>query len=544
MSDFIEDYFFIQFYNPPTSLHPDELSARVLSSTIVESISISADFVSGQGKSISITLKNPENIFNSDHAGNSVNAFGQDIQGTYDWRDYMIPDGQFFVAKGSYTEWLALNDEDKDKRLLGIFRMNNPKADMIGQKLAITGQDLMKYMIRAVAYSSEADIWQYPPNNWGKDLMSTGQIVHDVFHKMGVWHYHKDTTINNDSYGLLTPDGTIFYSTNMYFDPSQPKADEQIFNMVHPYDFIKTLSNYTGYPFFVRDTVVDGTPRPVFHFQPPSFADDTLGLWGTNDIEFYNEAIMGYHDTPIKITAIEYGKDDNDIRGYLITTTADSTSIIENTSQSGQYMREKNWSIGVIKEPSIHDWTSGGKKISAAQAIGASVMSQIIHNYRFLNITFNDWIKFGNFVYNMNVNLDLVNIHINSNYYCKDVTWSWNGKLFQTQADFSYFSSDDIVRIAPDVHFATGDGHILIYFTRTGADSYKVYLNGTLNHTITGGEGEPIYYTIEGLTNGQSYAIQVGAVYGTAETKSPVYNKTPNINNEGGGHGGGRVSQQ
>ncbi|MHA1483300.1 MAG: hypothetical protein ACTSQA_07685, partial [Candidatus Heimdallarchaeaceae archaeon] len=122
---------------------------------------------------------------------------------------------------------------------------------MIKQTLTIKGQDLMKFAIRGVAYSSSDEVWMYPPDNWASqtdvdgDVMSVGQIVHDVFHKMGVWHYHKDGTITN-AVGSLTPDGVIFYSTNMYFSPAVARSDEQIFNLIHPYDFIKRFSNYTG----------------------------------------------------------------------------------------------------------------------------------------------------------------------------------------------------------------------------------------------------------------------------------------------------------
>ena len=59
--------FFIQFYEPKTKTNSGEnLTDRVITQSLVQSMQISADFIQAQGKTITIVLKNPRNIFNSD----------------------------------------------------------------------------------------------------------------------------------------------------------------------------------------------------------------------------------------------------------------------------------------------------------------------------------------------------------------------------------------------------------------------------------------------------------------------------------------------
>jgi len=531
--------FFIQFYEPKTKTNSGEnLTDRVITQSLVQSMQISADFIQAQGKTITIVLKNPRNIFNSDYEGNSSNIFGEPIT-HYDWRSYLVPDGQFFVAKGSKDEWDTLSDDDKTKRLMGIFRIDKVTSQMVKQTITITGQDLMKFPIRGVAYHNTGDVWQYPPNDWADEQMSVGQIVHDVFHKMGVYHYHKDGHIDNDSNGPLTPDGDIFYSTNMYFSPAVEKSDEQIFDLVHPYDFIKKFCNYTGYLFYVKEKVINDVPRAVFYFTPPDYNDDTQTLLGSAQISLYNPPVPNYHRNPIKVLSIQYGLDDNNIRGYVITSTADENAIVENTGQSGSRMRDKSWMIGVIKQPDIKDLkdSNGDNKSHYAQAIGQAVMSQIMHLYRSLKIQFNDWIKFGQHIYNMDINSNNLNIHINDNYLCKSVTWSYN-KFLTTTANFSYFSVDDIPKVKPVVYYTPGDRQVGIYFPQVGADSYIIYQDYQSVKTKTPTNGQPIDEVITGLTNGQTYTFYVGAIYYGQEVDSDPTQVTPNPNDSaiGGGN--------
>ncbi|MHA1483299.1 MAG: hypothetical protein ACTSQA_07680 [Candidatus Heimdallarchaeaceae archaeon] len=97
----IEDRCFIQFYNPANSSNPDELSSHVIESDMIQTLTIASDYEQGQGKTISVTLKNPRNIFNADVSNNSTNIFGKPITNS-DWVNYIVPDGQFFVGKGTY----------------------------------------------------------------------------------------------------------------------------------------------------------------------------------------------------------------------------------------------------------------------------------------------------------------------------------------------------------------------------------------------------------------------------------------------------------
>jgi len=524
--------FFIQFYKPMS----DDLSSYYFDDTMVQSLNISNDFIQGNGKTISLVVKNPRNIFNSDYAGSSTNIFNQPIPFS-DWRDYFVPDGQFFVAKGSYEEWQSLNDVERTKRLMGIFRINKINQALGSQILSLNGQDLMKYPMRAVAYNSTNKIWQYPPNDWAYDLMSVGQIIHDVLHKLGVWHYHKDGHIDNDSNGSLTPDGEIFYSTNMYFSPAQEKADEQILDMKYVYDFIKTFKNYTGYLFYVKDIVIDSVPRPVFFFVPPNYNDDTQTLFGSSEILLHNEPTSTHVD-PIDVIEVKYGLDDSNIRGYVVVSTADSSAIIENSGQSGARMRDKKWSIGIIKSPDIKDLEINGQKVSAAKAIGLSVMTQIMDLYRSMAVNFSNWIKFDQKVYNFALNNEEVNLHINDLYVCKNVSWGYSNGLMTTSATFSWYKPDEFPKVAPTIFCQGGDQKIGVYFPQVGADEYKIYLNNVVNQTITPTNGEPIYVVINNLINGTSYNVYVGAIYDGQEVLSNSCDVIPNPNDGVGGGGG------
>jgi len=524
--------FFIQFYRPVS----DTLSPYYLDQSMVINMGISNDFVKANGAAINLKIKNPRNIFNSDYEGNSTNIFNKPIPFN-NWKDYFVPDGQFFIAKGTFNEWQGLSDTERTKRLIGIFRINKVNQTMGSQTLSIQGQDLMKYVMRAVAYHNTNDVWQYPPKDWKDNYMSVGQIIHDVFHKLGVWHYHKDGHIDNDSNAPITPDGQIFYSTNMYFSPAQPVADEQVFDMKYAYDFIKTFVNYTGYWFYVKPVSINGIPRPVFYFTPPNYDDGTQELFDTSEVLLDNSP-TSTHEEPIKVLEVIYGEDDNNIRGYVVVSTADSAAVIENTGQSGARMRDKSWRIGIIKSPDIHDLNINGVKVSAAKAIGMSVMTQILSFYRTMQVKFSNWIKFEQKAYNFALNQPQINLHINDIYVCKAVNWNYSNGLMTTTAAFNWYNEDDFPKVAPSIICSGGDSKIGIYFAQVDTNTYKVYMDNNLVDTITTTDAQPVEYIINNLTNGDTHTVWVGAVYNGQEVLSNQCTATVNPNNGVGGGGG------
>jgi len=553
MNKILYDWF-LRFYDRATDL---PLSSTTITQEMANSLQISADYSVVSTKTITMELKNPNNIFASDSPNpNGENIFGDTI--VTDWSAYMVPDAKFFIAKGSPADFDAADDTDKQRRLIGIFRIDDVNNDMIGQKVTIKGRDEMKYMQVAVAYTYP-DPFKYPPPNWAEEckthtrtwsksaLMSVGQIVHDIFHRMDVWHLHKTGggTPSNDSFGSLWDDGTIFWSTNMFFDAANSDySDEQIFNLVHPYDFISKFSDYTGYKFYVKDTIVSGVPRPVFVFRNPEYTDDTSGLFGTSDILYYNQSSLPYHRYPLMTLAINYRKSDNEVRGYIFVATKDDAVIVENTGDSGQNMDWKRWRIGVVVEPSITNVSN----ISYAKGIAQSIMAQSMHKYRDMNITMNDFIKFGNNIYNFAIQLTEPYIHINALYLCRGVTWTWQDGNAFTTASFDFYANDaysppvDTPSNLPIEILLTGEagnGICHLQWSQVqGTNAYWVLRDGITRDTIVPTNNEPIVWDDTTVTNGTRYMYQIVAFFivGTSKTSNPLY-LTPTNGKAGGGGG-------
>lgn len=553
MENIIYD-FFIRFYDHITD---NPRTERTITHEMFESMQINLDYANTSLKTINCTLKNPNNIFTTDSPNPSgENIFGDTVE--TNWSAYFIPDAKFFVAKGTPTDFDTASDIEKDRRLLGIFRIDEAPNDMIGQKISIMGRDTMKYAQVAVAYSYP-NVIKYPTEDWAVQctghprtwttaaLMSVGQIVHDIFHKMGVYHLHKTGVIDCDFNGSLWDDGTIFWSTTMFFDAAnQNYADEQVFNLIHPYDFINKFVDYTGYRFYVWDTIVDGIPRPVFVFRNPTYTDGTNSLFGVSNILYYNETLLPYHRYPLMTLGLIYKKSDNDVRGYIFVATKDEVAIAENTGDSGDNMQWKNWRIGIVVEPSL----VSPKDVSFAKGIAQSIMSQSMHNYREMSIVMNDFVRFGNNVYNFNISLDEPYIRITANYSCSNITWSWQSGNAYTSASFKLFSNDTttpvedqqfVIPIEVQLIGIAGDTMCSLSWSQLeGAGAYQLYRDGTIVYScLIPATQEPITYNDINVNNGTSYTYWVITTFQDfTTTESNRVTLKPLTGLVGGGGGG------
>lgn len=524
------DKVFVQFFAPQenpdgTQNGSETLSTVYLNEGLIASLSATSTFFGAAGTTVALTFKNPQGIFNPDKHIVQKSIFGDDFQ---DYRNLMVPDAKFFIAKGTYTDFWATTDAGRDSRLIGVFYADDVDFDLLGQTLSIKGEDGMKYLKMSAYVNDEPTIQRFPLplKVWPYSAMCVGDIVHHLLEKFGVWHYHPVTeVIAKDAAGtLFTDHNNGFYKTSMSFKRGAADNEYNVLDIKTIYDYIVSLATYTNYRFFCGSKFLDGDtiPRPVFYFLPgeptaannvPSLGnaeDNTFRLLGTSPLLGHITAIKQYHEPsdtherPIVITNLKYTLSDNDVRSGVVVHIGSETARIKNTGDSYNRMRFRKYRIGYVKDDGISTDTAWSK--GDATRIAASLMWQSLHSYRKFEASFTNWVKFSGLSYNFDIdytgNINPLNVQIGGHYFCDEATLTWNG-MFTTSGKFWFLESVAtvveplVLDFVDDVSdYATGATRTSIAFSNMGGSPYtvKYSLNkGTLtNANVTMDADNPI----------------------------------------------------